>query len=312
MTAIEAPTIDRTKFLGGSDASVVLGINPWRTPLQLWQDKTQPAMPENVDPDRARVLERGKRMEPYVVDLLAQETGLRIVSRNERYIDREFPFIACEIDAEALDPASTPDTPAAHQNVEIKTVSPFKAREWGEEHTDSIPAHYTAQAQHGLMVTGRAVCVFGVLIGGDDFRVYRVERDDEIIEAIRAREVAFWREHVETLVPPPPINVTDVERLFARDAGTAIEATPDLLTAYEELRALQAEQGEIEARIDGCKAALKNAMRDAARLTSNGRDIATWKTQTARRFDQRAFQVAHPELFEQFLKSTESRVFRLR
>lgn len=293
---------DRTKFIGGSDASVILGINPWRTPLQLWQDKTQPAMPENNDPSRQLVLNRGKRMEPYVCDLLAEETGLVLLRRNERYIDPEFGFLACEIDAEA----------ASGENIEIKTVSPFKARDWGELGTDAIPVYYTAQAQHGLMITGRDVCVFGVLIGGDDFRIYRVERDDEVIQAIRSREVAFWREHVETLQPPGPINPEDVARMFPRDIGTSVEANTEALIAFNELQALLPEADELEKRITGCKDSLKRVMGDAARLTMAGRDLCTWKSQTAKRFDQRAFQAAQPALFEQFIKSTESRVFRLK
>lgn len=292
---------DRTKFLGGSDASVVLGINPWRTPLDLWRDKVQPAMPENADPERTRVLERGKRMEPYVIDLLAAETGLVIARRNARYIDPEFPFLAAEIDAET-----------AAENIEIKTVSPFKAKDWGELGSDEIPVYYTAQAQHGLMVTGRELCIFGVLIGGDDFRVYRVERDAEIITAMRAREVAFWRDHVETLIQPPATTPGDVDSLFRRDAGTAIEATPEVMTALRELHALQDEQAATERRIEGVKSAIKAHMQDAARLTLHGRDVATWRSQTARRFDQRAFQAANADLFEQFLKTTESRVFRLK
>jgi hypothetical protein len=53
-------------------------------------------------------------------------------------------------------------------------------------------------------------------------------------------------------------------------------------------------------------------MGDASRLVMSGRDLATWKSQSAKRFDQRAFQAAYPALFEQFIKNTESRVFRLK
>jgi len=301
----------------GSDAAAVLGISPWKTRLQLWQDKTQPAMPENTDPARLRVLSRGHRMEPYVCDLLAEETGLRVVTRNARYIDAEHRFLACEIDAEAVADGHFVDPQchvldAVRWNIEIKTVSPFKAAEWGEVDTDAIPVHYTAQAQHGLMITGRAVCIFGVLIGGDDFRVYRVERDDETIAALRAREVAFWREHVETLIPPAPAGAADIERLFPRDTGAAVEAGTEALIAVNDLRDLTAEAAALERRIDECKGVIKRAIGEAARLTLDGRDLATWRAQTAMRFDQRAFAAAHPALFEQFIKTTTSRVLRLR
>ena len=292
---------DRTKFIGGSDASVILGINPWRTPLQLWQDKVTPRV-EKIDPARQRIFDRGHRMEPYVVDLLRDETGLRIARRNERYIDKEHPFLACEIDAEAV----------SGENIEIKTVSPFKAADWGELGTDSIPVYYTAQAQHGLMITGAQVCIFGVLIGGDDFRIYRVERDDELIAGIRQREVAFWVDYIEPRVPPPATNAEDIARLFPRDLGTAIEANEAALIAYNAIRELTPQLTELEQQIDAHKDALRAAMGGAARLTLDGRDIATWKSQASKRFDQAAFKEAQPELFAQFTKTTESRVLRIR
>lgn len=293
--------VDRRKFIGGSDAAAILGISPWRSPYQVWQDKTTPAMPEITDPGRLAVLNRGKRMEPYVLDLLQEETGLIVVRRNSRYIDPELPFLACEVDGES----------EAGENIEIKTVSPFKAKEWGEEKTDAIPVHYTAQAMHGLMITGRAVCIFGVLIGGDDFRVYRVERDDETIAALREKEIRFWREHVEALVPPPPASHADIAAMFQRDSGGVVAADNDTARAVFELRALKAEAKEIASRTEAVELAIKKAMGEAAVLTVDDVKAATWKTQQARRFDQKAFQAAHPDLYDQFIKTTESRVFRL-
>ncbi|WP_225784492.1 YqaJ viral recombinase family protein [Xenophilus sp. Marseille-Q4582] len=298
-----AVAADRRHFLGGSDAASVLGISPWKTPFQLWQQKTQPFDEvEVITPQKQRIFKRGHRMEPYVVDLLSEETGLQITRRNQRYIDPEFPFLAAEIDAEA----------ATGENVEIKTVSPFKASEWGEMDTDAIPVHYTAQAQHGLMITGAPVCVFGVLIGGDDFRVYRVERDDQVIAALRQREVSFWRDYVETLTPPPAVNPDDLARMFPKDIGTAVEATESALIAYNEIKALRPQLKELEARIEEHQDTLRAAMGPAARLLMDGQEIASWKTQSATRFDQSAFKAAHPDLAALFMKTTESRVLRLK
>lgn len=199
-----AGSMDRTKYLGGSDVAGILGISPWRTPLEVYLDKVQPRI-KPVDPSKQKVFTRGQRMEPYVIDLLSEETGLEIIHRGNRYIHRDYGFIAAEIDAEA----------ATGENIEIKTVSPFKAKEWGEVQTDAIPVHYTAQAMHGLMVTGKQVCVFGVLIGGDDFRIYRVERDEETIQAILEKEVAFW-DRVKNLNPPEATSVSDIYLMFRK------------------------------------------------------------------------------------------------
>ena len=299
---MEAPvTVDRSRFLGGSDIAAILGISPWRTALDVYLDKVQPRE-ESHDPSRMRVLSRGKRMEPYIVDLLSEETGLAISARNARYTDPEIPFLAAEIDAEA----------ETGENIEIKTVSPFKAREWGEQQTDEIPIHYTAQVQHGLMVTGRRLCVLGVLIGADDFRIYRVERDDETIAAIREREIAFWREHIEARVPPDPTTAADIKMLYGRDAGTAIEASEDVLRALNDYRNLSDQAKAISAQAEAAKERIQLFMADAAILTVGGKPAATWKSQSAKRFDQSAFKAAHPDLYEQFKATSESRVFRIR
>lgn len=293
--------MDRTKYLGGSDVAAILGISPWRTPLDVYLDKVQPRA-EQPDQNKARLFARGKRMEPYVIDLLAEETGAVIVARGHRYIDRELPFIAAEIDAETLDGA----------NVEIKTVSPFKAKEWGEQQSDEIPLHYAAQAMHGLMVTGAPRCIFGVLIGGDDFRIYEVRRDEPTIAGIRAKEVEFW-ERVQRLDPPEPTTATDVMRLYGQgDDAVAIEADDQAETEWLRLKSITEDLKRLGDQADQLKESLQVRMGNATHLTLRGAVIATWKGQQARRFDSTAFKAAHPDLHEQFVKVSQSRVFHLK
>ena len=292
--------LDRAKYLGGSDVAGILGISPWRTPLDVYLDKVQPRK-DPPSPAKQKIFSRGQRMEPYVIDLLSEETGLVIAKRGERYLDPELPYIAAEIDAEA----------ESGENIEIKTCSPFKAREWGEQQTDAIPVHYTAQAMHGLMVTGKQVCVFGVLIGADDFRVYRVERDDETIAAIREKEIQFW-EMVTTLTPPPVTAVSDVMRIFDRDVGTGIEADGKALDALLHLRELHARKKDLSDEIEFAEQKLKIFMQDNSYISLQGKQLATWRTQSSTRFDISAFKEAHPALYDAFKKTSKSRVFRIK
>lgn len=291
--------IDRTKYLGGSDVAGILGISPWKTPLDVYLDKVQPRIA--VDASKQKIFSRGKRMEPYVIDLLAEDEGLNIVARGNRYRDPINDFIAAEIDAET----------ECGMNVEIKTVSPFKAKEWGEEYTDAVPVHYTAQAMHGLMVTGKQTCIFGVLIGGDDFRVYRVQRDDETITAIREKELDFWG-RIQRLEPPEAVAVSDVLRMFERDSGASIEADGKAVDALLKLKEMKAQYKALEAEIESAESSIKLYMQDKAILTVNGAPALTWKTQSTKRFDQKAFQTANSDIYNQFVKTTESRVFRLK
>lgn len=292
--------LNRAKYIGGSDVAAILGISPWRTQLEVYLDKVQPRV-KPVDHSKQKVFKRGQRMEPYVIDLLSEETGLEIIARGNRYIHGTYDFIAAEIDAEA----------ATGENIEIKTVSPFKAREWGEVKTDAIPVHYTAQAMHGMMVTGKQVCVFGVLIGGDDFRIYRVERDEETIQAILEKEIEFW-DRVRDLNPPPASTVRDITMLFEKDQGTSIEANGTALILLNNLRDMKARQKEIADEIAVSEEKLKLYMQENAFLTIDQKPVATWKSQVTKRFDQKAFQEANPDLFEQFRTTTTSRVFRIK
>jgi putative phage-type endonuclease len=288
--------MNRHGFIGGSDAAAILGVSPWKSAVDLYLEKTEP------QPERAETpaLRRGKRLEPYICDMLTAEHGLQLVRRNERYADPEHPFLACEIDAETDD----------GQNVEIKTVHPFKAGEWGRDE-DAIPVHYTAQAMHGLMITGRDACIFAALIG-DDLRIYRVERDAEIIAGMRAREVAFWNHHILPRIPPAPRTADETLALFARDIGTSVEATEAVAAALDRLRGVRADIKAAEAAESELLDTIKAHMRDASNLTHNGRIIATWKTQTARRIDIKALETAHPDIAEQFKRASESRVFRIK
>jgi putative phage-type endonuclease len=286
-------------YIGGGNAAGILGVSPYKSPLQeyltiIGEDHT----PE----DRVTFFRRRKALEPYACEIFQEETGLAIGHRNRRFTDRQLPFIRAEIDAETAD----------QHNIELKSVHPMAARAWGEEGADNCPVYVTAQAQHGLMVTGRQLCYVLAMIGFDDVRVYRIERDDEIIAAIRAREVAFWTQHVEPRVPPDPTNVTDLKALYGKDAGLTIEATPEIADRVVSLVDRCIELKTLQTEVDADKEAIQLFMRDAAVLTIHGKPALTWKTQRASRFDQTAFKAAHPALYEQFKSASESRVFRIR
>lgn len=290
-------------YIGGGNVAGILGVSPYKTPLQEFLVITGQAEPAGAE--REAFFRRRKAFEPVAAEIFAERTGLQLLRVNHRYPDPEHTFIRAELDAEASDGA----------NVEIKTVHPFAAKAWGDEGGDACPVYVTAQAQHGLMVSGRAVCWVLAMIGFDDSRVYRIERDDEIIAGIRAREVAFWHDHVESRIPPPPANADDVLALFARDSGAVIEATDEIAKRLGDLRVRKQRLKDLEDQVEADADAVKVFMGDAATICIDGRPAATWKSQDSRRFNQRAFEAAHPAhpaLLEQFKHTTTSRVFRVK
>ncbi len=265
---------DRTAFIGGSDVSAILGVSPWKSQFQLYQEKIG-AFCEEITREKQRLFDRGHRWEPVVVEMLVDELmdrghDVQIIDRNARYQDPEFPFLACELDLELL-------IDGEEHNAEIKTVSPFAAKAWGEQDTDEIPLYYAAQVMHGLMVKPRKRAIVAALIGVDDLRLHQVERDEETIAAIRAKEVEFWR-RVQERDAPEPTTADDVKWLYARDGGIVMEADEELVRLCEEIRQGKDIAKQCDARIETLSTRLKCAMGHASTLVYQGQRLATWKS----------------------------------
>lgn len=296
---------DRRLFLGGSDAGAILGLSPWATPYEVWCEKI--GEPKAVDPQKEKFFARRKRQEPVVLEMLLDEKGIKAKSVNTRHVHPVHSFLSCEIDAigEATDLG-------AELEIEIKTVHPFRAKEWGSEDTDEIPPHYTAQALHGLMVTGQPRRLVAALIGVDDLRIYMVERDDETLARMLEHELAFWQ-MVQTRTPPPPIRLSDVEKIYGVDKGQvmAVDDHVLIIDALERIRDHKANAKDIEAKLEADQLIVKDFMKEAAVLTLGGKKACSWKTQHAKRIDVTALRELRPEIAEQFTKSTPSRVFRV-
>jgi hypothetical protein len=246
---------------------------------------------------RNQLFDRGHRWEPVVVEMLVDELldrghDVQIIDRNARYQDPEFPFLACELDLELL-------IDGEEHNAEIKTVSPFAAKAWGEQDTDEIPLYYAAQVMHGLMVKPRKRAIVAALIGVDDLRLHQIERDEETIAAIRAKEVEFWR-RVQERDAPEPTTADDVKWLYARDGGIVMEADEELVRLCEEIRQGKDIAKQCDARIETLSTRLKCAMGHASTLVYQGQKLATWKSnKDSTKTDwQQAFEILQKSVAE--------------
>jgi putative phage-type endonuclease len=308
--AVIAAGHDRSKFLGGSDIGALLGISPWRTPLQLWQDKTTP----RVEGPAKKVFTRGIRWESVVAEMLVEDLQRRghkveILRSNTRYQDATLPFLAAEIDFELR-----LDDDEEITNCELKTVHPFRMKDWGDTGSDDLPVHYTAQVMHGLGVTVRRKGLLAALFGADELRTYPVPADDETIEGMRAQAAAFWNDHVLTGLPPAPKNLADLGLLFGKESdGPPLLAAPELAARVMKLRALLTEIKAREAEAEAIEFDIKLAMREASEIVMpNGKSAVEWKSRKGSWLDDAALKEAHPAIARKFTRKWESRVFKLK
>lgn len=307
---MNAPEMNRLGFIGGSDVAAILGVSPWKTPHELWLQKTGRAAREEVTPQQQKRFDRGHRLEPVVLDMLLdrlRDDGheVELLRTNERYIDSEHPFMACEIDFELM-------LDGEHVNGDCKTVHPFASKKWGEEGTDEVPIEYAAQFMHGLGITGRDRCIVATLIGMDDLLIYEVQRDQETIDGIRGRVAQYWNECVVADVPPDPIDFDDAKAIYAKADGTKVEATSEIRDAVftlaqvkQKLKSFEESEKELSFRI-------ADFMRPHSILTFGGNEIATWKNQDHTSLDQKLLAEELPEVTAQYKRTKEIRVLRLK
>lgn len=310
LTTIAPEQHERHKLLGGSDIAAVLGISPWKTPLDLWNDKIKP----RAEGPARKFFSRGLRWEGVVAEMLTESLkadghDVEIVSHNTRYRDPEHDFMASEIDFEVrLDGASD------ITNVELKTVHPFRMKEWGDSGSDVLPTHYTAQVMWGLGVTRRANGILAALFGADELRAYPVAADADTIAALRAHALRFWCDHVLTRTAPAPVNLNDLDKLFGKDGDQPPLLADEELTAdLLRMRAIRAEVKAREAEAEAIEFRLKRAMQHCTQIVlPNGKAAVEWAERSGKWLDETALKQAHPKLAREFMRTWDKRVFTLK
>lgn len=314
---------DRSKFLGGSDAAAVMGLSPWATPVELWEQKTGRKQKPAPDDAAKRRFDRGHRLEPFIRDmatdkLQAQGLQVELIASNERYTDPEHPFLSCEIDFELRLTGSIEiggnvhEFRGEHINCDAKSVTGFARKKWGEVDTEDVPIEYAAQFMHGLMITGRRYCLVAALRSFDDVDVFWTVRDDETIAGMRPRLVSFWLDHVLRDVPPDPMVFDDIKALFPIDNGDPIEATQEVAMKVGRMLDVKEQIKRLEEQEDQLKFEIAGFISPHSILTFGGKEIASWKAQQTSRFDQEALKEAEPELSAKYTTTTTMRVMRIK
>jgi putative phage-type endonuclease len=291
----------RRTGIGGSDVAGILGLSPWKTPLQVYLDKTGEADP--VEENDAMYW--GNVLEAVVAEEFAKRTGLKVRRRNQIFRHKQFPFLLANIDRDIV---------GADELLECKTTSGWNKDQWGEQGTDQIPFPYLCQVMHYLSILGYSAAHVAVLIDGRDFRIYRVPRNEELIATITDRCIAFWLNHVAAEIPPAPTSAEDLQALYSKggQGGVAV-ASVEIEAQAKNLASIKGVVKNLEADIEAAELAIKTAMGEAAELVApDGSKLATWKATSGKRLDTKAIQAAEPELCKKYTKETTGRTFLLK
>lgn len=258
--------------IGSSDAASAVGLNPYKSQLELWMEKTgrEAGLPK-VDPkDQSSPMYWGTLLESVVAAHYTMRSGHKVRRINAVLQHPTEPWMRANLDREVL---GTPEV----QILECKTAGLNGARLWKE----GVPEYIQLQVMHQLAVTGKQTADVAVLICGQDLQIHRIERDDAMIAKLIELERQFWH-YVETDTAPPAdgSDSADVALrcLYPKDSGTTLDLSQDLAmsAAFSDLLAVRETLTTnvlLEAQL---KQRIQQRMGDATKVVFETGDV-TWK-----------------------------------
>ena len=212
----------RKSGIGSSDAAAAVGLNPYKSQLELWMEKTgRDANLPKVDPkDQSSPMYWGTLLESIVAAHYTMRSGHKVRRINAVLQHPKEPWMLANLDREVLGTADV-------QILECKTAGINGARLW----RDGVPEYIQLQVMHQLAVTGKQCADVAVLICGQDLQIHRIQRDEAMIMKLIELERAFWH-HVETDTPPPADGSDSADLalrcLYPKDSGQTIDWSDDL------------------------------------------------------------------------------------
>ena len=279
----------RRQGIGGSDIAAILGLSPYKTPFQLWQEKTGRFEP-SFGPEQEERMHWGNVLEDVVARHYATQRGCKVQRINTQMHHPRWPVIIGNVDrvrvrvqegSRARWDAEAGRVLGADAVLEVKTASAFAAQDednWGEAGTDQVPQHYWMQVQHYLGISGLPVADLAVLFGGQQFRTYTIAADVALQNDIFAQAADWWQRHVVADLPPDP--TTEAEARLAWKAhrnGTSVVADIKVAQAVQQLREVKGQLKALEEQEQTLRDTVCCAFGEAEILLWQGQKLATWK-----------------------------------
>lgn len=252
----------RKTGIGASECAAALGLDESLTPRQLFHKK-RGELPDDDDPDND-FFWIGHQLEPVALRMLGRTTGIECTKPSPGlFRHREVPSVL-----------ATPDGICSDGWLaEAKAVStfspnnPYRSDEFGADESDEIPVKWLLQCQQQLAVMGAPGVHVCVLIGGMEFRHFRVERNEVLINKTVRGIDAFWQRVINN--DPPEWEPDEKSLALIRDLYRTVDdrrtiiLSPEAAQAVDRERELKAEIKALEKERDACKSVYLAEIEDA-------------------------------------------------
>ena len=298
----------RQRGFGGSDIAGLLDMNPrYTSPLKVYISKVEEVEQEEETSEAA---EWGTILEPVIREQFKKRhPDLRVQQSHFMWQHPEHEFMLANVDGFVYDKEK------GWGVLEIKTASEYLLKKWDSD-DGLVPEEYLLQAQHYLAVLGLNWGWFAVLIGGNKYREFYFERDQELIDYLIICEKDFWNNHIIPQIPPA-LDGSDASEEIIKRLYPADEAKPETQRVV-----LPAEAGELLEQLDETKEQIKELERqkkeaenklkqfigEYQRASFLDREIK-WSRIESEKFDSKKLKEEHPELYKKYIKKSVYRRF---
>jgi putative phage-type endonuclease len=251
----------RSQGLGGTDVAAVLGFDKWRTPLDVWLDKTG----RGTYTESSYPMRRGTFMERFLLDEYARETGAIMERPPALLAHPDYAMVRASLDG------------IAHhrdRSVVVDAKAPtWRGREawWDEEKL--CPDGYAVQMLTYLAVTGLPEAVLVADVAGE-YTTVTIARD-EAWEAVALPLLADWWQTFVVGDTPPPADwerdtIPALNRAWVVSPGTSVEAAPMVAAAVKVWQQLSPPHKERGKTLDALRVQIREGMGTAQTLTIGG------------------------------------------
>ena len=202
----------RDKGIGGSDAGIVMNVSNYKTPYQLWEEKTGKVERPFITNE---AIEKGNALEPIMFNMFkvfySKEYEV-IDTKNISLSSKQFPFLRANLDGALINKQTGQKGVLEIKSTTIQNASMLK--KWQK---DDLPITYYFQVLHYLYVTGFDFAIVYAILdipweNKQETRVIKMYREDleADIEYLIKTELWFW-DKVKTNTPPPFLENRNLE-----------------------------------------------------------------------------------------------------
>lgn len=288
----------RKKYIGGSDAAAVVGLNSFSSPYTVWADKLG-KLPPKEDNEAMRL---GRDLEDYVAKRFTEQTGKKVRRKNFILWNSDYPFAHANVDRMIV---------GENAGLECKTTSVLNLKNFKN---GEFPENYYVQCMHYMAVTGYKKWYLAVLILGKEFKVFEIERDEDEIKALMKAERDFWA-CVEKGEPPMIDGSEATTNTIKTVLAESNDDTPVNLFAYdstlEQYIALSKQIKELENLRDEMANKVKVFMDSSAKGESNKFKVSFAST-LRQSFDSKRFAKDNPNIdLSDYYKTSTYRTFKV-